>query len=84
MKVTMAKDAAAKGEAKAVDPAKQKISRALGKILWERDFRKENPAADATAKRDAWNAAKAEYVKAGRHLQSKIEKAGLTITAAAG
>jgi hypothetical protein len=79
----MANNAAAKGEAKVVDPAKQKISRALGKILWERDFRKANPEADAAAKREAWNAAKGEYVRAGRHLQAKIEKAGLTISAAA-
>lgn len=79
----MANNAAAKGEAKVVDPAKQKISRALGKILWERDFRKANPEADAAAKREAWNAAKSEYVRAGRHLQAKIEKAGLTISAAA-
>ena len=78
----MANNEAAKREPKAVDPAKQKITRALAKILWERDFRKTNPEADAAAKRDSWNATKGEYVRAGRHLQAKMEKAGLTITAA--
>ena len=76
----MANKEAAKGEAKAVDPAKQQIARALAKILWERDFRKANPQADAAAKREAWNTSKGEYVRAGRYLQAKMEKAGFTIT----
>ncbi|HEV7268831.1 MAG TPA: hypothetical protein VGN83_28585 [Falsiroseomonas sp.] len=75
----MANNTAAPAEGKAVDPARQKIARALAKILWERDFKKANPAADAAAKRESWNASKAEYVRAGRSLHMKMEKAGLTV-----
>lgn len=54
-------------------------ARAVGKLLWDRDFYKTNPDADAAKKREAWTAARAAYVKAGRQLLGRLKRAGYTV-----
>jgi hypothetical protein len=65
---------------KAADPKQEATARAIGRLLWEREFRKNNPGADAAAKKEAWTAQRGEFVRAGRQLYTRLEKAGFKIT----
>lgn len=76
------KDAAA-GSARTVDPVKQEIARTLGRLLWDRDFKKSNPDATAESRQAAWQAARGEYVKAARQVAGRLERAGFIITPSA-
>lgn len=56
------------------------IARTLGKILWDREFRQANPQASVEDRRAAWQAARKDYVKMGRQVAMRMQRAGLDIT----
>jgi hypothetical protein len=81
--MTMPDKDAAPATAKAADPVKQEIARTLGRLLWDREFKKANPDATSEARQAAWQAARGEYVKAARQIAGRLERAGFVITTSA-
>ena len=73
----------AKPEKPAATPAlatDRVTARALGKALWDHDFRKDNPEAAPEQRREAWTAARTDYLRAGRQMHRRLAKEGFVIT----
>lgn len=64
----------------AADPSAQHTARTLARLLWDRDFRRNNPTATAAAKRADWESTKAAYMRDGRHFAARLAKTGFTLT----
>jgi hypothetical protein len=66
-------------------PGKPKpASRAIARALWQHDFETANPDATAEQRKEGWTKARAQYVKLGKQVQKRLERAGFVITAAPG
>jgi hypothetical protein len=67
----------------APNPAAEPISRALGRVLWEHEFKTKNPTATAEERKANWTSTRGDYAKAGRQLHLGLKRRGFKIEAPA-
>jgi hypothetical protein len=73
-------DARTEGAAGKEKPA----SRAIARVLWQHDFKTANPEATPEQRKEGWAQARTQYVKLGKQVQKRLERAGFVIQAAPG
>ncbi|WP_372620942.1 hypothetical protein [Falsiroseomonas sp.] len=69
---------AAARQAKPVETPDVALARTIGRALWDREFKASNPDATPQAKQAAWNDAKRDYIKTGRQIANRLNRAGFT------
>jgi hypothetical protein len=68
-----------KPAAATADRPDAQVAEAIGRMLFDREYRASNPGETPEAKRQAWVLAKSEYMKVGRYLAGRLQKAGFAI-----
>lgn len=69
---------------KNVSPESKKITLALARVLFRRDWKQENPNASADARKAAFKESRKEYMQAARRLRNQLAKNGVSMNLDAG